>query len=105
MVGVDFENRHLLSRQLPQLCLLQVFRGCEFFKLVLSDLMETSEGTSGRLGHSVFWGPGHPHPQSQVPLLANQCPKFYMRLDESVISTYIIILQTPQLHLRSSLKL
>lgn len=50
--------------------------------------METSEGTSGRLGHSVFWGPGCPHPQSQVPLFSNQCPKFCMRLDESVVSTY-----------------
>lgn len=105
MVGVEFETRRRLSRQLPQLCLLQVFRVCEVFNLVLSDLRETSEGTSGGLGHSVFWGPGGPHPQSQVPLLSNQCPKFYMRLDESVISTYIIILQTPQLNLRSSLKL
>lgn len=51
MVGVEFETRRRLSRQLPQLCLLQVFRVCEVFNLVLSDLRETSEGTSGGLGH------------------------------------------------------
>ena len=50
MVGMGFEN----SRQLPQLCLLRVFRVSKFFKLVLSDLRETSEMTSGILGHSVF---------------------------------------------------
>lgn len=54
MVGVDFENRHLLSRQLPQLCLLQVLRVANFFKLLLSDLREISERISGRLGHSIF---------------------------------------------------
>lgn len=54
MVGVDFENRHLLSMQLPQLCLLQVVRVTDFFMRLLSDLKEISERISGRLGHSIF---------------------------------------------------